>query len=79
LERRRDYYDEKLVNAPLRAAEVLERHLGEWSDEVEAYWLLRRHEDEVGVPVTYDIVEAAIALLRSRGVIRERVEAGAPL
>ncbi|NPA04727.1 MAG: hypothetical protein GXO09_01350 [Crenarchaeota archaeon] len=77
--RKGDYYDEKLLNAPLRAAEVLEKHLGEWSDEVEAYWLLRRHEDEVGVPVTYDIVEAAIAILRSRGVVARRVEAEAPL
>ena len=67
----KDYVDQRLEKAVEKAAEVLLSHLGEWSNEVDAYWLLRRHEDKVGVPVTYDIVEAAIAEVARR--LGERV------
>ncbi|ALL01120.1 hypothetical protein Pyrde_1072 [Pyrodictium delaneyi] len=60
----RDYIDEKLLMAVDKAAEILAEHISEWSDTIDAYWLLRRHEDEVGIPVTYDIVEQAVEKVR---------------
>ncbi|ABM81085.1 hypothetical protein [Hyperthermus butylicus] len=59
---REDYVDERFLQAPSRAAEILVEHWGEWSDEIDAYWLLRRYEDEIGVPVTYDIVVEAVEI-----------------
>jgi len=61
-----DYWDPRLLSAVDKAAEILLEHIGEWEDEVDAYWLLRQHEDRIGVPVTYDIVEEAIARIRNR-------------
>ena len=55
----KDYIDPRLREAPQKAARILVKHYREWSSIVEAYWLLRRYEDEVGVPITYDIVEKA--------------------
>lgn len=61
-----DYWDPRLLSAVDKAVEVLLEHIGEWEDEVDAYWLLRKHEDRIGVPVTYDIVEEAVAIVRSK-------------
>ena len=61
-----DYWDPRLLSAVEKAVEVLLEHIGEWEDEVDAYWLLRKHEDRIGVPVTYDIVEEAVAIVRSK-------------
>ncbi|HIQ23654.1 MAG TPA: hypothetical protein EYH50_01230 [Pyrodictium delaneyi] len=60
----KDYIDERLILAAERAAEILVEHMNEWKDTIDAYWLLRRYEDEVGVPVTYDIVEQAVEKAR---------------
>ncbi len=54
-----DYIDPRLREAPRKAAKILVKHYREWNSIVEAYWLLRRYEDEIGVPITYDIVEKA--------------------
>ena len=54
-----DYIDPHLREAPRKAARILVKHYREWNSIIEAYWLLRRYEDEVGVPITYDIVEKA--------------------
>ncbi|KSW12316.1 hypothetical protein CF15_06115 [Pyrodictium occultum] len=59
-----DYIDERMLSAADRAAEVLVEHMDEWKDPIDAYWLLRRLEHEVGVPVTYDIVEQAVEKAR---------------
>jgi len=61
---RRDYIDEKLLMAVDKAAEILAEHMSEWNDTIDAYWLLRLYEDEVGIPVTYDIVEQAVEKVR---------------
>ena len=61
-----DYWDPRLLSAVDKAVEVLLEHIGEWEDEVDAYWLLRKHEDRIGVPVTYDIVEEAVAIVRGK-------------
>lgn len=61
-----DYWDPRLLSAVDKAVEVLLEHIGEWEDEVDAYWLLRKHEDRIGVPVTYDIVKEAVAIVRSK-------------
>ena len=62
----RDYVDPRFAEAPLKAAEILVEHADEWSSEVDAYWLLRRYEDEVGAPVTYDIVVEAVEIARRK-------------
>jgi len=54
-----DYIDPRLREAPRKAAKILVKHHREWNSIIEAYWLLRRYEDEIGIPITYDIVEAA--------------------
>ncbi len=69
----KDYVDPRFLEAVDRAVVVLEKHRGEWSNEIEAYWLLRKYEDEVGVPVTYDIVEQAVEKLSQR--LSQRAEA----
>ncbi|HIP85035.1 MAG TPA: hypothetical protein EYH26_02810 [Pyrodictium sp.] len=61
-----DYWDPRLLSAVDKAVEILLEHMGEWEDEVDAYWLLRKHENRIGVPVTYDIVEEAVAKIRSK-------------
>ncbi|HIP65176.1 MAG TPA: hypothetical protein EYH08_01430 [Pyrodictium sp.] len=61
-----DYWDPRLLSAVDKAVEILLEHMGEWEDEVDAYWLLRKYEDKVGVPVTYDIVEEAVARIKAR-------------
>jgi len=68
-----DYWDPRLLSAADKAAEILLEHIGEWEDEVDAYWLLRKHEDRIGVPVTYDIVEEAIARVRSRATKKHAI------
>ncbi len=67
-----DYIDQRFREAPRKAAEILIEHQTEWSSVVDAYWLLRRYEDEIGVPITYDIVEKAyeIALRELRHKVR---------
>lgn len=60
----RDYVDERLILAAERAAEILVERMNEWKDTIDAYWLLRRYEDRIGVPVTYDIVEQAVEKAR---------------
>lgn len=67
-----DYWDPRLLSAVDKAVEILLEHIGEWRDEVDAYWLLRKHEDKVGIPVTYDVVEEAVARTRSK-VARKNV------
>ncbi len=62
----KDYVDPRYLEAASRAAEVLVEHADEWSSEIDAYWLLRRYEDRVGVPVTYDIVVEAVEIARRR-------------
>jgi hypothetical protein len=64
--RSKDYVDPRFLEAPLRAAEILVEHADEWDSEIDAYWLLRRYEDKVGVPVTYDIVVEAIEIARRK-------------
>ncbi len=55
----KDYRDPRFLEAPRRAASILVKYKDSWNSIIEAYWLLRKHEDEIGVPVTYDIVEQA--------------------
>jgi hypothetical protein len=55
-----DYIDPRLETALEKAASLLASRAGEWSSVVEAYWLLRRHEDEIGFPLTYNMVEEAV-------------------
>ncbi|HIQ10660.1 MAG TPA: hypothetical protein EYH26_01620 [Pyrodictium sp.] len=61
-----DYWDPRLLSAVDKAVEILLERMGEWEDEVDAYWLLRKYEDRIGVPVTYDIVEEAVARIKVR-------------
>ena len=61
-----DYWDPRLLSAVDKAVEILLEHMSEWEDEVDAYWLLRKHEDRVGVPVTYNIVEEAVTRIRNK-------------
>jgi hypothetical protein len=63
---RKDYVDPRFAEAPVKAAEVLVEHAGDWSSEIDAYWLLRKYEDEIGVPVTYDIVVEAVEIARRK-------------
>ena len=60
-----DYVDPRFRTAVDKAVEVLLSHRGEWSNEVEAYWLLVKHEDEIGVPVIYEIVREAVERART--------------
>ncbi len=76
--RKRDYIDPRMLEAVDKAALILERLRDKWSNELDAYWLLRRYEDEVGIPVTYDIVEQAVAKVsmdeaKSKAIAKERV------
>jgi len=76
--RKRDYIDPRMLEAVDKAASILERLRDKWSNELDAYWLLRRYEDEVGIPVTYDIVEQAVAKVsmdeaKSKAIAKERV------
>jgi hypothetical protein len=57
--RSKDYVDPRFSIAEEKARDILIRKAGEWHSIVDAYWLLRRMEDEIGIPVTYDIVEKA--------------------
>ena len=53
-----------------RAIALLLQKQGEWSTVLEAYWLLRRHEQEIGFPFTYNMVEEIVEQVRrlhSRG------------
>jgi len=71
-----DYIDPRIRNAPKKAKEILIIHRNEWSSIIDAYWLLRKYEDEIGVPVTYDIVEKAYeqALRELGGIRAKRIE-----
>lgn len=53
-----------------RAVRLLEEKMSEWSTVVEAYFLLRRHEDEIGFPFTYNMVEEIV------NTVHERVAGG---
>ncbi len=55
-----DYIDPRLSRALEKAVEILLSHKGEWNNEIDAYWLLVRYEDEIGVPVIYDMVKEAV-------------------
>lgn len=57
-----DYRDPRFLEAPIKAAKILIKHKNSWNSVIDAYWLLRRHEDEIGIPVTYDIVEKAYTI-----------------
>jgi hypothetical protein len=63
-----DYVDPRHLKAIDKAVELLLAHAGEWDSEVDAYWLLVRHEDEIGVPVIYEIVREAVA--RARAILQ---------
>ena len=47
-----------------KAITFLLQRQGEWSSILEAYWLLRRHEDEIGFPFTYNMVEEIVEQVR---------------
>ncbi len=71
---------EKVVES---AVSILARNRGKWENEVEAYWLLRRYEKDLNYPVTYEIVEEAVARIKrlekviaARDMSREEVVAG---
>jgi len=59
-----DYIDPRLERAIERAVQLLQKHIDEWSGTVEAYWLVRRYEDEIGFPLTYNMVEEAVERAR---------------
>jgi len=69
-----DYIDPRLDEALEKAVEILTKNAEKWRSIVDAYWLLRRHEDEIGFPLTYNMVEEAVEksrqlLQRGRGVV----------
>ncbi len=70
-----DYVDPRLTRAVDKAVEVLLEHAGEWSSDIDAYWLLVKHEDRVGVPVIYEIVREAVE--RARVILQQRGRAEA--
>ncbi len=43
-----------------QALSLLIERSGEWSSVLEAYWLLRRNEDRIGFPFTYNMVEQLV-------------------
>jgi|GEM_PF-6914837 len=55
-----DYVDPRLEKAIEKAVQLLVQHMDEWQSTVEAYWLVRRHEDEIGFPLTYNMIEEAV-------------------
>ncbi len=64
---------EKERRAVEKAALILSEHMVR--DELEAYWLLVRHEKEIGYPVTYDLVLEALKIAEEirRGKAEEKV------
>ena len=57
-----------------KALELLEERMGEWRSVVDAYFLLRKHESEVGFPFTYNMVEELVERVHER-LTRGRAEA----
>ncbi len=55
---------ERIERVLEKLAEILVSNNMEWRDEVDAYWLLRKFENEVNYPVTYDLVEEAVERAR---------------
>ncbi|NOZ88733.1 MAG: hypothetical protein GXO15_02270 [Crenarchaeota archaeon] len=43
-----------------QALSLLLERSSEWNSVLEAYWLLRRNEDRVGFPFTYNMVEQLV-------------------
>ncbi len=58
------YVDQRLYEAIDKAATILAANMDKWSNVVEAYWLLRRKEDEIGFPLTYNMVVEAVEKAR---------------
>ncbi len=71
-----DYFDPRVEEAIERAAALLAAHEGEWRSVVEAYWLVRRHEKEIGFPLNYSMVVEAVERARKM-LARERELAAA--
>jgi len=60
----KDYVTPLFERAYRKAVELLLAHSGEWDDVLDAYFLLRRFEDEIGFPFTYNMVEEMVERLR---------------
>ena len=65
-----DYIDPRIWQAVDRAVSILLAHSSEWRSEVDAYWLLVRYEDDVGVPVIYELVREAVE--RARAILAQK-------
>jgi len=72
----RDYVDPRVEEAVERAAALLAAHDGEWRSVVDAYWLVRKHEKEIGFPMNYSMVVEAVERARKM-LARERALAAA--
>lgn len=73
-----DYIDPRVNEALERAVALLVERASEWRNTIEAYWLIRRHEEELGFPLTYPMVEEAVERAKqliSRGKAMVPVEA----
>ena len=63
----RDVYRSPVIDEAFeRAVRLLIEKMDEWSSVVEAYFLLRRHEDEIGFPFTYNMVEEIVSTAHER-------------
>ncbi len=73
-----DYVDPRLRKALDKAVNILVSHASEWRNDVDAYWLLVKYEDEIGIPVIYDFVREAVekarAIMAQKPVTAKAVE-----
>ena len=65
-----DYVDPRIRQAVDKAVSILIAHSSEWRSEIDAYWLLVRYEDDVGVPVIYELVREAVE--RARAILAQK-------
>ncbi len=62
--RRYDNYNnlmkERIIHAKRRTVDLLVRQHAKWRDIIDAYFLLRKYEAEIGFPFTYNMVEEIV-------------------
>ena len=51
---------ERIIHARKKAVDLLVRQRAKWRDIIDAYFLLRKYEAEIGFPFTYNMVEEIV-------------------
>ena len=51
---------ERIAQAKKKAVDLLVRQRVKWRDIIDAYFLLRKYEAEIGFPFTYNMVEEIV-------------------